>query len=119
MDPLPEGNIRTVLPPCGYIDAAKRAGWEVVDTRTLTPAAELEDGKWEVRFAREVARNRQIGEKAVQMDGERSEESVRLETLRAHADSLEASMVEVGAEGVQCMNVWTAVLRPASSSARL
>ena len=45
MDPLPEGNIRTVLSPRGYIDAAKRAGWEVVGTRTLTPAAELEDGK--------------------------------------------------------------------------
>lgn len=90
MDPLPEGNIRTVLSPRGYIDAAKRAGWEAVGTRTLTPAAELEDGKWEVRFAREVAENRQIGEKVVQIDGERSEESVRLETLRAHSDSLEA-----------------------------
>jgi SAM-dependent methyltransferase len=119
MDPLPEGNIRTVLSPRGYIDAAKRAGWEAVGTRILTPAAELEDGKWEVRFAREVAGNRQIVEKIVQMDEERSEESVRLETLRAHADSLEASMVEVGAEGVECMNVWTAVLRPAGSSGGL
>jgi hypothetical protein len=115
MDPLPEGNIRTVLSPRGYIDAAKRAGWEVVGTRTITPAAELEDGKWEVRFAREVAGNSQV----VQMDGEWSEESVRLGTLRAHADSLEASIVEVKAEGVRCMNVWTAVLRPAGSSAGL
>ena len=116
MDPMLEGNIRTVLSPRGYIDAAKLAGWEAVGTRTLVPAAELEDGRWEVRFAREIAEKGQILEKVVQLDVERSEESVRLETLRAHADSLESSLEKIGTNAVQCMDVWTAVFRPAGRS---
>jgi hypothetical protein len=116
MDPLPDGNIRTVLSPLGYIEAAKRAGWSVVGTRTLAPAPELEDGKWEVKFAREVAGKRGIGEQILQMDGKRSEESVYLESLRAHADALGASMLDSKEDGVECMDVWTAVLRPARSS---
>jgi hypothetical protein len=114
IDPLPEGNVRTVLSPAAYVDAATQAGWEVVGSRTFTPAVDLEDGKWETGFARSVARNREIGKQAVQMVGERSTESVRLESLRAHADALEGSMIsEAGVDGVECMNVWTAVFRPA------
>ena len=43
IDPLPEGNVRTVLSPAAYVDAATQAGWEVVGSRTFTPAVELED----------------------------------------------------------------------------
>lgn len=114
IDPLPQGNVRTVLSPAAYVDAATRAGWELVGTRTFTPVGELEDGKWEAGFAREVARNGEVGEQAVQMGEERSTESVRLESLRAHADALEGSInSEAGVDGVECMNVWTAVFRPA------
>lgn len=45
IDPLPEGNVRTVLSPTAYDDAAKQAGWESVGSRTFTPAVDLEDGK--------------------------------------------------------------------------
>jgi hypothetical protein len=77
---------------------------------------ELEDGKWETGFAKSIARKREIGKQAVQMVGERSTESVRLESFRAHADALEASMVsEAGVDGVECMNVWTAAFRPAGA----
>lgn len=51
----------------------------------------------------------------MQMEGERSTESVHLESLRAHADALESSInSETGVDGVECMNVWTAVYRPAN-----
>jgi hypothetical protein len=114
LDPLPQGNVRTVLSPATYIDAATQAGWEVVGSSTFTPAVKLEDGKWETGFARSVARKREIGKQAVQLVGDRSTESVRLESLRAHADALEASMIsEAGLDGVECMNVWTAAFRPA------
>jgi hypothetical protein len=114
IDPLPEGNVRTVLSPAAYVDAAAQAGWELVGSRTFTPAVELEDGKWETGFARSVAMKREIGKQVLQMVGERSTESVRLESVRAHADALEASMIsEAGVDGVECMNVWTAAFRPA------
>lgn len=113
-DPLPEGNVRTVLSPAAYEDAATRAGWEVVGRRIFTPAVGLEDGKWEAGFAKGIAKERRIAEQVGQLGGERSEESVRWESLRAHADALEASMDErVGLDGVECMDVWTAVLRRA------
>jgi hypothetical protein len=114
IDPISQGNVRTVLSPAAYVDVATQAGWEVVGSRTFTPNVELEDGKWETGFAKSIARKREIGKQAVQMVGERSTESVRLESLRAHADALEASMIsEAGVDGVECMNVWTAAFRPA------
>lgn len=115
IDPLPDGNVRTVLSPTAYGDAATQAGWESVGSRTFTPPVDLEDGKWETRFARSVAREREIGKQIEQMEGERSTESVHLESLRAHADALEGSInSETGVDGIECMNVWTAVYRPAN-----
>ena len=112
MDSLPEGNIRTVFPPAAYADTATQAGWEIVGSRTFTLAADLEDGKWETGCARSVAKTSEIGGQAVLMVGEKSIESVHLESLRAHADALEISMIsEVEADGIECMNVWTAAFR--------
>ena len=102
-----------MLSPTAYVDAATQAGWEVIGSRTFTPAVELEDGKWETGFARSVARKIEIGKQAAHIVSDRSTDNVRLESLRAHADALEASIIsEAGAEGVECMNVWTAVFRP-------
>ncbi len=114
IDPLPDGNVRTVLSPAAYVDAATQAGWEVVGSSTFTPAVELEDRKWETVAARSVARKRERGKQEVQIVGETGIENVRSESLRAHADALEASLVlEVGVDGVECMNAWAAVFRPA------
>lgn len=112
-DPLPEGNVRTVLSPAAYIDAAMQAGWEIVGSRTITPEGGLQDGKWEAGFARLVSQKRGIAEQVMQTGGERSSGSIHLESLRAHADALEASMDDSGVDGVECMDVWTAVFRPA------
>ena len=111
IDPLPAGNVRTVLSPAAYIDAATQAGWEVVGTKTFAPIRGLEDGKWESGFARSIAREKNIGKHAMQLSGERSAESVHLESLRAHADALESAIPEAGLGGVESMDVWTAVFR--------
>jgi len=99
IDPIPDGNVRTVLSPASYIDAATQAGWKIVGSRTFTPAKEVEDGKWETGIARSVAQ----------------ESKVCAEGMNAHAAALQASLTsEACSEGVECMQVWTAVFRPAS-----
>jgi SAM-dependent methyltransferase len=108
MEPLTEGNVRTVLSPAAYVNAATQAGWDVVGSQTFMPAADLEDGKWEAKTARE------IGKQVVHAVSDRSPESVQLESLKAHADALERSMSpDAGVDGVECMDVWTAVFQPA------
>lgn len=117
IDPLPQGNIRTVLSPAAYVDLTTQAGWEIVGSRTFTPVVELEDGKWETGIARSIAKERMAKKQVVQTGGERSTESVHLESLRAHVEALESSLtLAAGADGVECMNVWTAVFRPARSA---
>ncbi|KAF2098969.1 hypothetical protein NA57DRAFT_56602 [Rhizodiscina lignyota] len=115
IDPISDGNVRTVLSPAAYMTAAMEAGWEVASSETFAPVAGLEDGKWETGFARTVAEKTAIGRQAVQTV-ERSVESVQRESLTAHADALEASIVSAGGvDRVRCMDVWTAIFRPAAS----
>lgn len=113
IDPQPEGNVRTVLSPTSYIDAAAQAGWELVGSRTFTPTEGLEDGIWETRAALSMMENRLSRTEATEGEGERDAASVRLESLRAHAHALQSSLAsEGGLDRVESMNVWTAVLRP-------
>jgi hypothetical protein len=99
IDPIPDGNVRTVLSPAAYVDAAMRAGWNLVGSGTFTPAKELEDGKWETGFARSVAKESKVYE----------------EGMKAHAGALEASLTsEACSNGVECMQVWTAVFKAPS-----
>jgi hypothetical protein len=113
IDPIPEGNIRTVLPPAAYTDAARQAGWELVGNRTFTPVNGLQDGRWEIQFARQVAATADF-EKQLAGQSERNTETIRLESIRAHAGAFETSLVATAGQGeVECMDVWTAVFRPA------
>ena len=99
VDPSPDGNVRTVLSPATYVVAATQAGWELVGSRTFTPAAELDDGRWETEIARSMAK------KSEAHGG----------SMKAHADALEASLLsDACSGGANCMDVWTAVFRPAS-----
>lgn len=112
MDPLFEGNVRTVLSPKAYVVTAAHAGWQLVGSQTIIPDKNLEDGGWEIQFAREVARNI----KSEQQEGD--ETPARITSLNAHADALEASIHAVGGvEHVSCMDVWTAVFQPSEQSA--
>lgn len=112
IEPLEEGNIRTVLSPESYIDLAKQAGWDLVGYSTITPSDKLEDGKWESRFARDVAGNAKSDQLKVLTKGERSDDIVRLTSIRAHADAFEASVRAVGdIDRIQCMDTWTAVFK--------
>lgn len=114
VSPLPESNVRTVLSPRAYIEAAVEAGWVHVCSETFTPAAELEDGKWETGLARMAVKESKVGQGLMRLGEERSAESVRLESLRAHSHALESSIASLGGvERVECMDVWTAVFRPA------
>lgn len=113
VDPIPEGNVRTVLSPAAYISAAKEAGWTLVADSTISPSTELEDGKWEVLAARSVVKTHQLEQVGAQHD-ERSAEAVKIEALRAHAAALESSLPGAKVDNVAAMNVWTAVFRPVS-----
>lgn len=110
--PTEDGNIRTVLSPESYIDLAKQAGWELVGYRIITPSDKLEDGKWESRFAREVAENVESDQLETLTNSERNDETVRLASVRAHASAFEASVRAVGdVENTRCMDVWAAVFK--------
>lgn len=112
VDPLPEGNVRTVLSPTAYIDAAREAGWELIASKTITPDFDLEDGKWEVYQARSITKQRCLDEIVFRSD-ERSLEGIRNETLKAHAAAMERSIPDGETGKVASMDVWTAVFRPA------
>jgi hypothetical protein len=115
MSPLLDGNIRTVLSPAAYTDAARQAGWQLVGSRTIAPRAELDDGKWETGIAKSITKEMGFEMQVAQKPAERTLESIRLESLRAHADALEASMASIPSakvDGVRCMDVWMAVFEP-------
>jgi hypothetical protein len=115
MSPLPDGNIRMVLSPDAYIDAARQAGWELIGSKTCAPGAALEDGKWEAGIATSIAEEIGFKNQASQIIGEQTLESVRLESLRAHADALASAIAttpQAIVDGVECMDVWTALFEP-------
>ena len=106
VDPIHDENVKTVLSPAAYVDTATQAGWKATGKRTFQPTLGLEDGKWESGFAKSVVRTRE----AAQTKSGRSAEKVRPESLRAHADSLEAAIhsqkrLDRDLDGVECMDV--------------
>jgi hypothetical protein len=108
VDPDPTGNVRTVLSPAAYINAAKQAEWELVGSRTFTPVEGLEDGRWETDIARSMLKKIESSP-----DVERNADSIRHDSLRAHYAAMEASMDhEKGLKGVESMDIWTAVFKP-------
>lgn len=107
------------MAPEAYVELARSAGWEVVSSRIVTPPRDLEDGRWEVMQAREMVKGMASMDEVVDRadgggDARGSSKGTTSETLRAHADAMEAAMPPGGMSEVAAMDVWTAVLRPAA-----
>ena len=110
VDPMPDGNVRTVLTPSEYIAVAKEAGWELVKSKTLTPRTDLADGIYEVRAARSIMSSRQRDGTAASG----SPEATKLKNQEVYADAMESSLVASSEKTTTSMDVWTAVFKPSN-----
>lgn len=73
----------------------------MVGERIITPGQDLNDGGWEVRAARDVAKK-----------SAKEDDLSKRESIRAHSYALEASIPEGKLANVRSMDVWCAVLKP-------
>ena len=113
VEPLPEGNIRTVLSPSEMLKFAERAGWELVGSEIMKPADDVQDGGWEAAFSKSIAREVFKEERALS-DADRTKETIRKASIRAHGEALLQAIQQLP-EGktskTKPMNVWAAVLK--------
>ncbi|KDN42488.1 hypothetical protein K437DRAFT_257821 [Tilletiaria anomala UBC 951] len=113
VEPLSEGNIRTVLSPREMLKLSESAGWELIGSELMQPSDDVQDGCWEAAYSQDIARTAFEREGALS-EAERTEEIVRKASIRAHGEALLQAIQQLPegkASRTKPMNVWVAVLK--------
>lgn len=106
-------NIRTVVGPKAITAFAANAKLKIVQQATFTPAADVDDARWETGFVKGAGFLKEVRTILAKNDRER-------ELALALRDAMLASISDIpeGSRGVRTMDVWCAVFENAGRTKR-